>query len=67
MSHLLSICLLQKGSPKHVLIDRGNKEQLPCLIHRQLIINHHVNPFPEVPELSGERNELMFPLEGTSP
>lgn len=51
MSHLLSICLLQKGSPEHILIDRGNKDQLTRLINWQAIINHHVNPFTEVPEL----------------
>lgn len=50
---LLGIGLFQKSSPEQVLTGRGNKDQLASVIHRQMVICHHKNPFPKVPELRG--------------
>ena len=47
---LLGVGLLQQGAPEFPPLSRVDEQQLP-VFDRQAVVDHHVHPLPELPEL----------------
>lgn len=55
---ILGVGLLQQSAPELSTLRRVNEQQLPVL-HRQPVVNHHVQPLAELPELQRDSDTLL--------
>lgn len=54
----LSVGLLQQGAPELWACDRMHKQQF-SISSGQTVIHHHINPFPELPELTPNNKQEL--------
>ena len=59
LSVLLGVGLFQQRAPELGALHRVDEQQLPVL-HRQPIIDHHLHPLAELPELQDRQKETSI-------